>query len=150
MKCGLQSWLSSFPHLFEHVIITTSLREHLNTICHQVKYKDCKYLVAYCCLSISVAARSKAAARLLGLRVRIPLGGMDVSLMSVACCKVVVYASGWSLVQRGPTECGVSKCGWVTSLWPTWGCRGMEGRQEQDIRPNRHLINNSLNLPVSP
>jgi hypothetical protein len=32
-----------------------------------------------------------------------------VSLLSVVCCQVEVSATGWSLVQRSPTECGVSK-----------------------------------------
>jgi hypothetical protein len=50
--------------------------------------------------------RGSAAASLLGLRVRIPPGAW----MSV-CCEYCVYgevevsASGWSLVQRSPTEC---------------------------------------------
>jgi hypothetical protein len=38
-----------------------------------------------------------------------PTGGMDVSLVSVVCCQVEVSATGWSLVQRSPTECGVSR-----------------------------------------
>jgi hypothetical protein len=34
-----------------------------------------------------------------------------LSLVSVVCCQVEVSAMGWSLVQRSPTECGVSqKC----------------------------------------
>jgi hypothetical protein len=34
-----------------------------------------------------------------------------LSLVSVACCQAEVSASGWSLVQRSPTECGcVSNC----------------------------------------
>jgi hypothetical protein len=33
-----------------------------------------------------------------------------VSLVSVLCCQVEVSASGWQLVQRSPTECGVSEC----------------------------------------
>jgi hypothetical protein len=28
--------------------------------------------------------------------------------VSVVCCQVEVSATGWSLVQRSPTECGVS------------------------------------------
>jgi hypothetical protein len=32
-----------------------------------------------------------------------------MSLVSVVCCQVEVSAMGWSLVQRRPTECGVSK-----------------------------------------
>jgi hypothetical protein len=30
--------------------------------------------------------------------------------MSVVCFQVEVSASGWSLTQRNPTECGVSEC----------------------------------------
>jgi hypothetical protein len=37
-------------------------------------------------------------------------------LVSVVCCQVEVSATSWSLVQRSPTECGVSKvCGHETS-----------------------------------
>jgi hypothetical protein len=59
-----------------------------------------------------VAARSKAwvygrsLAAIVGSN---PTGGMDVSLVSVVCCQVLVSATSWSLVQRSPTECGVSK-----------------------------------------
>jgi hypothetical protein len=52
--------------------------------------------------------RVSAAARLMGLWVRISRGGTDVSVVSVVCCQVEVSTSGWSLVQRSPTECGVS------------------------------------------
>ena len=34
--------------------------------------------------------------------------GQHTTLMSVVCCQVEVSATGWSLVQRSPTECGVS------------------------------------------
>jgi len=35
-----------------------------------------------------------------------PAGGHGcLSLLSVVCCQVKVCATGWSLVQRGPTEC---------------------------------------------
>jgi hypothetical protein len=35
-------------------------------------------------------------------------GGMAVCLLlSVVCCHVEDRASGWSFVQRSPTECGV-------------------------------------------
>ena len=33
-----------------------------------------------------------------------------LSLVSVVCCQVEVSATGWSLVQRSPTDCGVSEC----------------------------------------
>ena len=39
-----------------------------------------------------------------------PTGGTDVSLSCVVCCQVEVSATGWSLVQRNPTECGASEC----------------------------------------
>jgi len=56
---------------------------------------------------------------------------MDVvSVVSVVCCQAVVPATGRSLVQRSPTERGVSECDLETSTmrrpWPTGGCRGME------------------------
>jgi hypothetical protein len=36
---------------------------------------------------------------------------MYVCLLWVfVCCQVGVFASCWSLVQRSPTECGVSEC----------------------------------------
>jgi hypothetical protein len=31
-----------------------------------------------------------------------------LSLVSVVCCQVEVSATSWSLVQRSPTDCGVS------------------------------------------
>jgi hypothetical protein len=49
-----------------------------------------------------------------------------LSLVSVVCCQVEVSASGWSLVQRSPTECGVSECDREASTvrrpWSTRGC----------------------------
>ena len=54
--------------------------------------------------------RGSAAARWLGLRVRIPPGSwMSVSCECCVSCQVEVSASGWSLVQRRPTECDVSE-----------------------------------------
>jgi hypothetical protein len=34
----------------------------------------------------------------------------------VVCCQVGNFSSGWSFVQRSPTECGVSKWLWSWSL----------------------------------
>jgi hypothetical protein len=64
-----------------------------------------------------------APVRLLGLQVRIPLGGM-----SLVCCVVEVSANGRSLVRRSPTECGVSECDRGTSRrpWRTRGCRAIK------------------------
>jgi len=47
---------------------------------------------------------------LLGLRFRIPTGAWIFSLLNVVCCQVEVSATGRSLVQRSPTDCGVSEC----------------------------------------
>jgi hypothetical protein len=52
--------------------------------------------------------RGFAAARLLGLRVRIPPGHGYLSIVSVVCCKADASATGRFVVQRSPTECGVS------------------------------------------
>jgi hypothetical protein len=38
-----------------------------------------------------------------------------LSLVSGMCCRVYFSATGWSLVQRSPTECGVSECDLKTS-----------------------------------
>jgi len=48
-----------------------------------------------------------------------------LSLGRVVCCQVEVFATGWSLAQRSPTECGVSGCDREASImrrpWPTGG-----------------------------
>jgi hypothetical protein len=58
-----------------------------------------------------VAARSKAwvcGGALTGIVGSNHSGGIDVCLLySVVCCQVEVSASGRSLVQRSPTDCGV-------------------------------------------
>ena len=73
--------------------------------------------------------RGSAAARLLGLWIRIPPGHGCLSLVIVVCCQVEVCATGWSLVRRSPTECGVSECDCKASIirkpWPPRGCRAM-------------------------
>ena len=79
-------------------------------------------------LPIPEAARSKTT-RLLGFRVRIPPG---TSLLIVVLCQVEVSASGWSLIQRSPTECGVSECDREASIMrrpcPTRGWCAMGGK----------------------
>ena len=72
--------------------------------------------------------RGSAAARFLALRVRILLGAWLLSLVCAVCCQVEVSALGWSLDQRGPTDCGVSECDREASImrrpWPTGGAGG--------------------------
>jgi hypothetical protein len=51
-----------------------------------------------------------AASRLLGLWIRIlPVAWMSVSCDAV-CCQVHFSVSGWSLVEKSPTECVVCVC----------------------------------------
>jgi hypothetical protein len=49
--------------------------------------------------------------------------------VSVVCSQVEVSATGWSLVQRSPTECGVSKVwSWSVEMRrprPLRGCRAV-------------------------
>ena len=69
--------------------------------------------------------RGSAAARLLGLRVRIPLGHGCVFLVTAVRCQVEVAAMRRLLVQRSPTECGVSERDRKTLIiiknWPIRG-----------------------------
>ena len=59
--------------------------------------------------------RRSATVRLLWLRVRTPpMARMFVSL-SVVGCQIEVSASGWSLVQKSPTDCGAS----LSLVFPT-------------------------------
>ena len=68
---------------------------------------------------IPVAAPSKAwvcRRALAGIMVSNPAGGRGCpSLARVMCCQVEVSVTGRSLVQRSPTECGVSECDLKTS-----------------------------------
>jgi hypothetical protein len=68
-----------------------------------------------------VVARSKAWAcgcSLVGNVGSNPAGGGHggLSLISFVCCQVQVSSSGWSLVRRSPTECGVSDCDYEPSV----------------------------------
>jgi hypothetical protein len=60
--------------------------------------------------------RGFVTACLLRLRVRIPPRDGYLSLVDVVTRQIVVSASGWSLVQRSPTESGMSNSVWSWSL----------------------------------
>ena len=66
-----------------------------------------------------------------------PARGMGVYLVSVVCCQVEFFASAWSLVQKSPTECGVSEGDRVASImrrpWPTRGCCAMEKKSTKTL-----------------
>ena len=53
--------------------------------------------------------------------------GLDVFCVYVVYCQVDLSATGWSLIQRSPTEFGVSECECEAPkneevAWPTRGC----------------------------
>jgi len=85
---------------------------------------------------IPVAARSKACvcgrllAGIVGLN---PAGGMDAYLLCVVYCQLGISVSGCSLVQRSPTECGVSECDHESSIirrpWSTGGADAPWGKK---------------------
>jgi hypothetical protein len=68
-------------------------------------------------------------------------------LVNVVCCQV--YASGWTLVQRSPTECGVSECDRDNSKtrrpWPNMGPCAME---KEDAFQNHDSHNETLTIVV--
>ena len=67
----------------------------------------------------SLYATTPVVAGLLVLRVRIPPGAW--MCLSFECCVVPgreVFASGWLLVQKSPTVCGVSECDDLTIKRP--------------------------------
>jgi hypothetical protein len=89
-------------------------------------------------LPIPVAARSKAwvfGRSLTGIVGSNPAGGHGcLSLVIVVCCQVEVSATGWFLVQRSPTECGVSKIVIMKPRKmrrprPPRGCRAIEKKK---------------------
>jgi hypothetical protein len=53
-----------------------------------------------------------------------PADGTEVCLLWVLSCQVEVSATGWSLVQRSPTECDMSLCDLEAQEWggpgPCW------------------------------
>jgi len=78
-----------------------------------------------------------------------------LSVVSVVCCQVEVSATGWSLVQRSPTECGVSECDRDVSIMkmalPTRSCCAMSlgGGGVYKIRYKRSPLNIIQSLWVS-
>jgi len=85
---------------------------------------------------IPVTARSKAwfcGRSPTGIPGSNPTGGHGcLSVVSVVCCHVKLSGSGWSLVQRRPTECGVSECNREASImWRPWTTGGSRAVSEK-------------------
>jgi hypothetical protein len=58
--------------------------------------------------------------------------GMDVFfILGVVCCQVEVSAPGRQLVQRSPTDCGVSVCDFETSTMGGIGPLGCSSREKK-------------------
>jgi hypothetical protein len=129
---------------------TISLRSnramHCSACCCYVWHNYLKSILRYKFLifyaynpgAIPVVARCKAwgcKRSLAGVAVSI-LAGAWMSLVSVVYCQVQVCASGWSVVQRCPTECGVYEFDREASImrrsWPIRGCLA--------IKKSRHYI----------
>ena len=56
--------------------------------------------------------------------------------MDVVCCQLEVSASGWSLAQRNPIECGVSECHRKSPLG--------EAMTPNRIEDNRNILSTSF------
>jgi hypothetical protein len=78
-----------------------------------------------------------------------------LSLVSVVCCQVEVSATGWSLVQRSATECGVFQvCDRETSgkksrrPRPPRGCRAIEtkARRKISLGKPRYVWENNIQM----
>jgi len=93
---------------------------------HATQFSPYRY--TYFHAPVPVPARSKAwvyGHSLVGIAGSNPAKGMKVYLLSVVCRLVEVSASGWLLLQRSATECGVSECDretWTMRRpWPNGG-----------------------------
>jgi hypothetical protein len=89
--------------------------------------------------------RGSAAARFFGIVGSNPAGDTDVCLLWVVCCQVEVSASSSSLLQRSPTECGVSEYDRESSImmrtWSTGGCCAMKRKVDINFGiPRKKLL----------
>ena len=102
----------SLPRKFDPFFVAQKLPA-LVELRHITIHYILQYPIKYRSQWLRVLKCGSTASRLLRLRVRILPGYGCLSLVSVVCCQVEVSASGWSLVHRILTDCGVSECGWV-------------------------------------
>ena len=71
-------------------------------------------------------------------------GHAYLSFVSVVFCQVEVSASGWSLVQRKPTECGVSEYDRETSILRPWPTRDTCANEKKMIVQIGYLVTSLL------
>ena len=74
-------------------------------------------------------------------------GGLSV--VSVVCCQIEVYETGWSLVQGSSTSCRISlwsKASTIRRPWPTRNCQARKEKCTRYVRKVMRLIReNSFN-----
>lgn len=102
-------------------------------------------------MPIRVAARS-ATTRMLGLRVRFPLGHGCLSVLSIVYCQIEVSETGRSFVQGNPAKCGVPECDLETSTSgmprPPWAFEPRK-KGHEGIWGNGSVAPHVLNLVIS-
>jgi hypothetical protein len=95
------------------MLLKRKLRKPYNRCTAHVECKN-KYNTSnnYLKMPIPVAERSKAwvcSRSPAGIAGSNPAEGMDICLLWVLCvCQVEISGTGWSLVQRSPTDCDAS------------------------------------------
>jgi len=108
-RSNAENWIPRCVHGTQqvaHNLVVSSMCTWHTDRCHT--YSHALSLTFHCRFQWPRGLRCRsAAARLLGLRVRIPPVAWT-SVVSVVCCQVEVSAMSWSLVQRSPTDCGAS------------------------------------------
>jgi len=103
-------------------------------------WKYSRILLQFMCSVNSLCQRrGSAAACLLELRVWFPPGIIYMSPGSVLCCQIEVSASGWSLIQRIPSERGVSECDRAASKMRGPGPLEVVAPREKNTRKCREI-----------
>jgi hypothetical protein len=113
-------------------------------LCTDVYGTAWPWVRACCCQWPRGLRRRFAAFRLLELRVRILAGACISFSCECLCCQVEVSATGRSLIQRSPTESGVSECDCEASKmmapFPTKGCCATGGKKFAGLHPWKNFL----------
>jgi hypothetical protein len=68
-----------------------------------------------------------------------------LSVVNVVCCQIEVSPTGWSFIQRSPTECGMclNECNFEVTImrrpWSIRGCRVMERRSAVIYKETKYV-----------